>query len=68
MMVAHAVDHMFMFEIDAEFAVIPAGDRRVADARVLFIGEAEAHSFLADKPVTMIWACRVPRVGDFLVV
>jgi hypothetical protein len=44
---AHAVDHMLVFEIDTEFAVIPAGNRRVTDAGVLLVGQAEAFEYLA---------------------
>ena len=38
LMVQHAVDHMVVFEIDAEAAVVPAGDRRLADRGMFFVG------------------------------
>lgn len=40
-MVQHAVDHMVVFEIDAEAAVVPAGDGWLAHGRVLLVGQAE---------------------------
>lgn len=47
LVVAHAVDHVIVFEIDAELAVVPARDRRLADGLVLLIGEAEALQYRA---------------------
>ena len=40
-MVADAVDDSVAFEIYGEFPIIPAGDRRLANGRVLLVGEPE---------------------------